>query len=83
MAIIKAVNTEKASRLLDKYNKLELVVDTNTTKESLTKELKAVYGLKVKKVNMLCMFKGNKKAIVTLDKSHTVDEIATKFGLIV
>lgn len=69
--------------MLEKGNKVTLIVDHATGKESLLEELKAVYGLKAVKVNIMNTFGNHKKAIVTLDKSHTVDEIATKFGLIV
>lgn len=83
MGIIRAVNSEKSARLLEKGNKVTLIVDQGTGKESLREELKTVYGLKVVKINIMNTFGNHKKAIVTLDKSHTADEIAVKFGLIV
>lgn len=83
MLIIRAINTEKSSRLLERNNKLSLIIDPRAGKDALVDELKVVYGLKVIRVNVLHTSKGEKKAIVTLDKSHTPDEIATKFGLIV
>ena len=83
MPIIRAINTEKSSRQLERNNKLSLIVDPRTDKEALIEELKTIYGLKVLRVNMLYTPKGEKKAIVTLDKSHTADEVATKFGLVV
>ncbi len=83
MAIIKVVNSEKSTRLLEKGNKLSLIVDSKTDKESLLEELRAVYGLKVRKINIMFTARNKKKAIVTLDKSHTPDEIATKFGMVV
>ncbi|MEM3364101.1 MAG: 50S ribosomal protein L23 [Candidatus Micrarchaeia archaeon] len=82
MPIIKVINTEKSSRMLERGNKLSLIVDSRTDKETLAEELRTVYGLKVSKINVLHTAKGEKKAIVTLDKSHTPDEIATKFGLV-
>lgn len=83
MMIVKVVNSEKASRLLERENKFELIVSKSTDKESLLNELKTIYGLKVLKVNMMYTPQGLKKAIVTLSKEHTPDEIATKFGLVV
>jgi ribosomal protein L23 len=83
MPVIRVINSEKSSRLLEKYNKLSLIIDTRTDRATLIEELKAIYGLKVLRVNVLHTSKGEKKAIVTLDKSHTPDEIATKFGLMV
>jgi len=83
MGIIKAVNSEKSSRMLERHNKVSLIIDFGTDKEGLLEELKSVYGLKVKGINMMYTAKGKKKAVVTLDKSHTPDEVAGKFGLIV
>ncbi len=83
MAIIKVVNSEKSQRLLEFENKVTLIVDRFTDKDSLIDEIKAVYGVKVVDVHLLWTPKGEKKAIVKLDKSHAPDEIATKFGLVV
>ncbi len=83
MPIIRVVNSEKSSMLLERNNKLTLIIDSRTDRATLIEELKAIYGLKVLKVNVLHTSKGEKKAMVTLDKSHTPDEIATKFGLVV
>ncbi len=81
--IVKVVNSEKASRLLERENKFEVIVDKSTDKDSLHEELRTIYGLKVLKINIMYTPRGLKKAIITLSKEHTPDEIATKFGLVV
>jgi ribosomal protein L23 len=82
MTIIRVLNSEKSSRQLELENKLSLVIDTFTVKDSLIEELKNTYGLKVDKINIQYTHKGYKKAIVTLNKKHTSDEIANMFGLV-
>ena len=82
MGIIRVLNSEKSSRQLELENKLSLIIDQFTIKDSLVEELKNTYGLQVDKINMQYTHKGYKKAIVTLNKKHTSDEIANLFGLI-
>jgi ribosomal protein L23 len=82
MGIIRVLNSEKSSRQLELENKLSLIIDQFTVKDSLIEELKNTYGLQVDKINMQYTHKGYKKAIVTLNKKHTSDEVANLFGLI-
>lgn len=82
MTIIRVLNSEKSSRQLELENKLSLIVDSRTIKDTLVEELKNSYNLEVDKVNFQHTHKGYKKAVVTLKKKHTPDQIATLFGLV-
>jgi ribosomal protein L23 len=82
MTLIRVLNSEKSSRQLELEYKLSLVIDSHTIKDSLIEELKNTYGLNVDKINIQYTHKGYKKAIVTLNKKHTPDEVANLFGLV-
>ncbi len=81
MAIIKPITTEKAIRLIELENTILLQVDNKDNKEQIAKNMKEIFKVKVKKVNIVN--RGNKKiAYITLDKKNPAIDIATKLGMI-
>ncbi len=74
--------TEKAVGMIEAQNKLCFVVSDNANKTSVKKAIETMYGVKIRKVNIVRDMKGRKKAIVKLDKRYKADEIAMKLGVI-
>ena len=83
--IRKPIITEK-STILGEYGKYVFEVSPNSNKISIKKAIEEIFGVKVKAVNVLNQkgkvkrFRGVigrrsdvKKAIVTLEKDHTID----------
>lgn len=74
--------TEKAVGMIEAQNKLCFVVSDNADKASVKRTIETMYGVKIRKVNIVRDMKGRKKAIVKLDKKFKADEIAMKLGVI-
>ncbi len=74
--------TEKAVGMIEAQNKLCFVVSDNANKASIKKAIETMYGVKIRKVNIVRDMKGRKKAIVKLEKRFKADEIAMKLGVI-
>ena len=83
--IKRPIVTEKTT-LLGEYNKFVFEVAPNSSKELVKKAIESIFSVKVRKVNMISIcgkrkrFRGIwgtrsdiKKAIVTLEKDHTID----------
>jgi large subunit ribosomal protein L23 len=79
--IINVELTEKALFLLDKYNKIVLIVNRNSTKKDIKNAVEKLFNVKVKKVNTLITPEGKKKAYVTIDKNYKAQDILSKLGL--
>jgi large subunit ribosomal protein L23 len=72
---------EKAT-FLRTANKLTFIVDRKATKKDIKDAVEGQFKVKVIKVTTINTVEGLKKAHVTLDKSHNVEEIASQFGVI-
>lgn len=81
--IIKPILTEKTTKLLEEENKVTLQVKKNSNKEEIKDAFQALFGVKVKKVNVMNVRAkakrvgkysgtkpGYKKAIVTLEEGQ-------------
>ncbi len=79
--IIHVELTEKDLFLLDKYNKIVLIVNKNATKTDIKNAVEKLFNVKVKKVNTLILPDGRKKAYVTLHKEYKAKDILEKLGL--
>ncbi|BFI73104.1 50S ribosomal protein L23 [Nanoarchaeota archaeon] len=73
--------TEKDLFLLDKYNKIILIVNREANKKDIKNAVEKLFNVKVKKVNTLIDSKGRKKAYVTVDKNYKAQDILSKLGL--
>ncbi len=82
MEIIKyPIQTEKAVRLMEKDNKLTLIVDLKANKTQIKKAVEDLFEVKVVKLNTLITMDGEKKAYVKLSKDTPAIDVATKLGL--
>jgi large subunit ribosomal protein L23 len=73
--------TEKATVLIDRDNKLHFIVDIDDSKESIRKAVQEIYDVAVIDIKTLITPKGLKKAIVTLSRENSAEEIASKLGV--
>ncbi len=73
--------TEKATLQAEINNALLFIVDVNDTKDTVKKEIEALYNVKVLSVNTMLMPKGKKKAIVVFQEPNTATELASRLGI--
>ncbi|MEA1944978.1 MAG: 50S ribosomal protein L23 [Euryarchaeota archaeon] len=73
--------TEKATIELEENNKLQFIVDVNTTKNRIKKDIEEIYGFEVAVVRTMITPKGKKKAIVAFVEDDAANEVATRIGL--
>ena len=76
------VITEKSVLMVEKENKITLVVDKNATKRDVKNAIKEHFDVDVKKINMLITPKGEKKAIVTLKNPDDTMKVAAALGIL-
>jgi len=73
--------TEKATLHIDDDNKLHFMVDINTTKIEIQREVEKLYDVNVADINTMITSKGKKKAIVTFREAGTASELASRLGI--
>jgi len=80
MALLHPIATEKTIKAVELENKITFMVEKNSTKPEIAKELEKAFNVKVEGINM--MIRGNKKiaSIKLKPESHAID-IATKLGI--
>lgn len=78
--IIRPIATEKTMLQLEKENKLAFIVHRKSRKADVKKEVEEKFSVKVTDVNII-ITKNGKKAIVTLSKEFSADEIAGRIGI--
>jgi len=74
--------TEKSVLMVERENKITLIVDNKATKPILKKIISDYFGVRVKKVNIMNTHKGEKKAIVTFYTSDDALKVATALGVL-
>ncbi|WNY25586.1 50S ribosomal protein L23 [Methanolapillus millepedarum] len=72
--------TEKAMLHMED-SKLQVIVDSRANKQQIKRDVEELYGFKVTSVRTMTTMKGQKKAIITFEKSEAAHEIATRLGL--
>jgi large subunit ribosomal protein L23 len=77
-----AISTEKVVRLMEKENKLAFIVDMRANKNQIKKAIEKLFNVKVDDVKTMITMRGEKKAIVKLNKEFKAIDIATKLKLI-
>ena len=75
------LSTEKSIRLMESENKLVFVVDRNSTKTDIKKEIEGLFKAKVADVKNVIDSKGKKKAYVRFSGATPAIDIATNLGL--
>jgi large subunit ribosomal protein L23 len=79
--LIKPFVTEKTTMRQIPENKIEFIVDLNTTKKEIKTAFEKLYQVKVKSVNTRIM-KDGKHAIVTLKLEYSASELSMRIGTI-
>jgi ribosomal protein L23 len=74
--------TEKTVLMVERQNKIVVIVDKTATKPLLKKLFREKYGVDVKKVNILITPENEKKAIITLYNSDDALKVATALGIL-
>jgi large subunit ribosomal protein L23 len=74
--------TEKVTGMIDSNNTLEFLVNIRSTKPEIKKALEELYDVEILSVRTMITSRGKKKAIVTLAKDGTANELATRLGLL-
>lgn len=76
------VPSEKATKVIDSENKIQVIVDLRATKSEIKREVERVFETPVKSVRTMITFKGEKKAIIELEEEGKAKEIGTSLGIL-
>jgi len=76
------VPSEKATKVIDSENKIQVIVDLRATKSEIKREVERVFETSVKSVRTMITFKGEKKAIIELEEEGKAKEIGTSLGIL-
>lgn len=79
--IKKPLISEKDFELIEKENKLVILVDLKATKKQIKEAIEQLYSVKVDKINTLITPKGKRKAYVRLSEFDDAADIASRMGL--
>ncbi len=79
--VIKPLISEKDFELIEKENKLVILVDRRATKHQIKYTMEKLYNVQVVKINTLITPQGQKKAYVRLSEFDDAADIASKMGL--
>jgi len=74
--------TESASLMVEKENKLVLIVNLKASKNDVKKAVEELYEVEVEKVNLLITPQGEKKAFVKLHPNYKATDVAIKLGIL-
>jgi large subunit ribosomal protein L23 len=73
--------TEQAMDIVDRENKLVIMVDLDADKGQVEDAVETLFGVTVKKVNTQITPQAEKKAYVKLSEADDAMEVATKLGM--
>jgi large subunit ribosomal protein L23 len=73
--------TEKTFDLIERENKLVLIVDRLSNKSQIRRAIEKIYEVKVTKVNTLITPEGEKKAFIKLHPDYSAQDIAIDLGI--
>lgn len=79
--IKKPLVTEKTFDLIERENKLVLIVDRKANKSQIKRAIEKIYDVKVTKVNTLITPEGEKKAFIKLHPNYSAQDIAIDIGI--
>ncbi|MFH1393641.1 MAG: 50S ribosomal protein L23 [Candidatus Micrarchaeota archaeon] len=82
MILIGPVKTEKAILMIDNDNALTFEVALRSTKKQVQEEVERLFEVKVASVRTFITSKGNKRAVVRLEKGFKADDVATKLKIV-
>jgi large subunit ribosomal protein L23Ae len=78
----KPLATDVAMKKIEDNNTLTFLVDPRATKTQIKHAVRALYQVKVAKVNTLIRPQGDKKAYVRLAPAHDALDVANKIGVL-
>jgi large subunit ribosomal protein L23 len=73
--------TEKTFDLIERENKLVLIVDRLSNKSQIKRAIEKIYEVKIIKVNTLITPEGEKKAFIKLHPDYSAQDIAIDLGI--
>jgi large subunit ribosomal protein L23 len=73
--------TEKAMMTLEKENKLQFLVDKNTTKQQIKREIEKTFEQEVRGISTVITMHGEKKAIISFANDKAAEEILSRLGI--
>ncbi len=79
--IKKPLITEKTFDLIDRENKLVLIVDRRANKNKIKRAVEKIHKVKVIKINTLITPKGEKKAFIKLHPDSSAQDLAIDLGI--
>lgn len=79
--LIHPISTEKAIRMLESENVVSFIVNKNSTRSKIKKEIENRFKVKVSDIRIVINQKGKKKAYIKLSKDYPAIDIATQLGL--
>jgi len=74
--------SEKAVNMIEAENKIIFIVNRKATKSEIKKAVEDAYKVKVVNVNVLIDSKGQKRAIVKLNKQFKATDLSSKLGMV-
>jgi len=82
MILMAPIKTEKAIGKIEYENSITFRVALDANKDSIKKEVEALFGVKVASVRTKITSKGKKHAVVKLSKGFKADDVAAKLKMI-
>jgi large subunit ribosomal protein L23 len=79
--IKKPLITEKTFDLIERENKLVLIVDKSANKSQIKRAIEKIYDVKTVKINTLITPRGQKKAFIKLHPDYSAQDIAIDLGI--
>lgn len=79
--IKKPLITEKTFDLIERENKLVLIVDKKANKSEIKRAIEKIYNVKTLKINTLITPEGEKKAFIKLHPDYSAQDIAIDLGI--
>lgn len=80
--MVRPLVSEKAVDMVEKENKITFVVKKDVSKAEIKKIFEGEFKVKVDKINVINDMKGQKKAIIKINKNYKASDIAMKLGLL-
>jgi len=82
MILLAPIKTEKAIGKIEYENALTFHVNLRSTKKEIKDEVEKLFSVKVYSVNTFVTSKGDKHALVRLNKEFKADDVAIKLKMI-
>lgn len=81
-SIIYPLSTEKSIRMMETGNVLTFIVNKDSKKSEIKKDLEEMFKVRITKITTNIMADGSKKAYVKISPETPAIDIATKLGMV-